>query len=444
MPFWIRGFKPKDLNYICKSCCRVLSTKVKPVRTRFAPSPTGFVHLGSLRTALYNYLWARKTGGQFILRLEDTDRTRQVEGSAENLYETLKWAGLSHDEGPDVGGPSGPYIQSQRTDIYRTHIEMLLKSDHVYRCFCSSERLVELRLASRRHGMSGTYDRKCFHMSKQQSADRAAAGEGYVVRLKTPQNYPVVDDIVHGRVQFHGTKGRTLAFDDPVLMKSDQFPTYHFANVVDDHLMEITHVIRGEEWLPSTPKHLALYDAFGWQPPQFAHVPLLANLSGAKLSKRHGDVNVKDYVKKGYLPESILNYLALMGWNCRQENEVMSMDDMVRLFDLSDITKGSAVVTPAKLNYLQKQHYITKSQTTIGLNELLRITKPFLQERFGRNLANFSDDYIKQVILSLRERLVEPSGLPELGACYFEEPSYQENESIQFVKKWKEDATLGN
>ena len=269
------------------------------IRVRFAPSPTGFVHLGSLRTALYNYLFARHHKGTFILRIEDTDQARYTEGAVENLLETLQWAGLDYDEGPAREGEFGPYYQSERRQIYNTHVEQLLTDGHAYRCFCSEERLQKLREEQVAKKETPKYDGLCRKLPPDQAAERAAH-ESHVIRLKIPEKGETkVQDLIRGEVVFQNE-----LIDDQVLLKSDGFPTYHLANVVDDHLMQISHVIRGEEWLLSMPKHILLYRYFGWEIPQFAHLPLLLNEDRSKLSKRQGDVAVEDYNKKGYLPQA--------------------------------------------------------------------------------------------------------------------------------------------
>lgn len=412
-------------------------TKGAPARTRFAPSPTGHLHLGSLRTALYNYLWAKKTGGQFLVRVEDTDQNRLYPGAEDSLFDNLRWAKLDVDEGPEGGGDFGPYRQSERLEIYRNHLETLLNNDSAYRCFCSAERLADLRDSARKNGLSGTYDRNCEHICKSEATARANAGEAHVVRLKTPSVYPTVEDIVYGSVKFHhNATPSSINYDDPILMKSDGFPTYHFANVVDDHLMQITHVIRGEEWLPSTPKHLALYAAFGWTPPEFAHVPLLASPSGAKLSKRHGDVTVEDYRRRGFLPEALLNYLALMGWNAKVDNEVMTLQDMIDRFDLGDITKGASIVTPEKLSFLQKQHFIRATGNPSALHKLVRTTQAVLQKDIPDQ--TYPDEYVAKVIVALRERIVDPLGIPELGIYFFKDPDYTGPAARKFARKFQE------
>ncbi|KAF3168646.1 Glutamate--tRNA ligase mitochondrial [Orbilia oligospora] len=354
--------RPLATSWICESC-RTFSTgrakiadPTSPARTRFAPSPTGYLHLGSLRTALFNYLLAKRTGGQFLLRIEDTDEKRTVQGAEEALYDILKWAGLQWDEGPQVGGNYGPYRQSERSHIHKEHAEQLLETKHGYRCFCSIERLRSLAEQRRALGLTSEYDRTCASLDPTESAARAAAGEPYVIRLKVPDVYPMFTDAVHGRIK----PGRATvrhgepAFEDPILLKQDGLPTYHLANVVDDHLMNITHVIRGAEWLPSTPKHVFMYQAFGWEPPVFCHVGLLMDMEGHKLSKRTGDVHISEYRDKGYLSEALLNFVALLGWNNRLKSDVLPLEALVENFSIKDLTKGNTKVNFGKLDYLQK------------------------------------------------------------------------------------------
>ncbi|KAK8066127.1 glutamyl-tRNA synthetase [Apiospora hydei] len=329
-----------------------------PARTRFAPSPTGYLHLGSLRTALFNYLLAKATGGQFLLRLEDTDQTRIVSDAEQRLYEDMKWAGLQWDEGPDIGGEFGPYKQSDRLPIYRQHVKELLDQDKAYRCFCSPERLDEIKKLAMANGEEMTgYDGHCSHIPVPESERRAASGEAHCVRFKTHgsgSNFkPLFSDLVYGAY-----KPPPGSVDDFIIMKRDGFPTYHFANVVDDHLMEITHVIRGAEWLVSTPRHVGLYDAFGWKSPTFAHVGLLTDQNKQKLSKRHGDIDIASYRNKGYLPEGLLNYVVLLGWSpgkgTKGTSEVMDLQQMVEKFHLR-FTRGDIRVSN-KLDFLNNKH----------------------------------------------------------------------------------------
>jgi glutamyl-tRNA synthetase len=353
------------------------------VRVRYAPSPTGSLHLGGLRTALFNYLFAKANNGSFILRIEDTDKTRQKKGAIAGLVSSLKWSGLEFDEGPEriispnlehgnsetndeanyfkSLGSYGPYIQSQRLPIYKLHAEKLLESGAAYRCFCSPTRLANLREAQARAGVAHPiYDRACTRISQDVSASRAASGESHVIRMRVPTNgSSTVNDIILGDVTFSHA-----GVDDQILIKSDGYPTYHLASVVDDHLMKISHVIRGQEWLSSTPKHLILYSSFGWTPPSFAHLPLLLNIDRSKLSKRHGDASVEDFVKSGYLPQALVNFVAFLGWsptltqnkNISVAPEVLDISTMIELFNIHKLNKANAVVDIARLDFINGQH----------------------------------------------------------------------------------------
>ncbi|GJQ21423.1 MAG: hypothetical protein HBSIN02_17780 [Bacteroidia bacterium] len=296
------------------------------VRVRFAPSPTGYLHVGGLRTALYNYLFARRNNGTFVLRIEDTDQSRKVEGAVENLIETLRWAGIEYDEGPGREGDCGPYTQSQRLAIYEEHARKLIDTGHAYYCFCSPERLEQVRQKQIAMKLPPAYDRHCRDLPIDAVRRRREAGEATVIRMKVPVGGETTfEDLIRGTV--------TIAhkvLDDQVIVKSDGFPTYHLAVVVDDHLMNISHVIRGEEWLPSTPKHIMLYQYFGWEVPRFAHLPLLLNPDKTKLSKRQGDVAVEDYRKKGYLKEAIINFVAFLGWNPGDEREIFTLEQLIQ------------------------------------------------------------------------------------------------------------------
>ncbi|KAK5061285.1 hypothetical protein LTR84_007827 [Exophiala bonariae] len=337
---------------------------ISPARTRFAPSPTGNLHLGSIRTALFNYLLAKATNGQFLLRIEDTDARRTIPGAEEKLYEDLKWAGLQWDEGPLVGGPHGPYRQSQRLDLYKTQIQLLLNSGHAYRCFCSPQRLDELNRIRHEKGLPLGYDRKCTHLEKAEADERAYAGEQHVVRFRAPNIWPRYRDMVfgssgHGQHAFRNLSLDELVYADAILIKSDGYPTYHWANVCDDHDMQITHVVRGSEWMSSTPLHVALYQSLDWTPPKYAHVPLLVDEKGQKLSKRNMDTDVANFRARGYLPEALINFAALLGWSHRQKKEIMNVERLIELFDMK-LTKGNTIVTFSKLDYLQSHHMRAK------------------------------------------------------------------------------------
>ncbi|KAF3910849.1 hypothetical protein ABW20_dc0105644 [Dactylellina cionopaga] len=391
-----RLLKKAATPWVCESCCRSYSSRrvkiadpASPARTRFAPSPTGFLHLGSLRTALFNYLLAKRTGGKFILRIEDTDqrdtlslleKKRTVAGAEEALFDILRWAGLQWDEGPEVGGRHSPYRQSERSHIHKEHAEQLLESGHAYRCFCSIDRLRALAEDRRTRGLTSEYDRTCTSISASESASRASAGEPHVIRLLVPDTYPPFSDAVYGRIK----PGRSTirhgvpAFEDPILIKQDGLPTYHLANVVDDHTMDISHVVRGIEWLPSTPKHVYMYAAFGWEPPTFCHVGLLQDAEGQKLSKRSGDVHVAEYRDKGYLPEALLNFVALLGWNNRLKSDILPLEELAEEFSIKDLTKGNTKVNFGKLDYLQKAYVATYASAEQQQKTEIDSTTPFI------------------------------------------------------------------
>jgi len=347
------------------------------VRTRVAPSPTGDVHVGTAYMALFSRVWAKKNGGRFILRIEDTDRMRSTEQSEKKIKEALEWLGLTWDEGPGVGGPYGPYRQSERLDIYREHAEALLSKGAAYRCFCTKERLDSMRDA-RRSGAGSGYDRLCRDIPTSESDRRAAAGEPFVIRMKSPlEGECVFTDLLRGEI-----RKAWSTVDDQVLIKGDGFPTYHLAVVVDDHLMKISHIIRGEEWINSVPKHVHLFSLFGWEPPVFCHMPLLRNPDRSKLSKRKNPTSITYYRNAGYLPEALLNYLGMMGWSMPGGEEKFSVDDMMREFRLEDVTLGGPVFDLAKLRWLNAR-YIREDYTPETLFPLLekwRLNRDYLME----------------------------------------------------------------
>ncbi len=315
------------------------------VRVRIAPSPTGDPHVGTAYIALFNFAFARKHGGQFVLRVEDTDQERSSRSSEAAIFEALRWLGLQWDEGPDVGGPLGPYRQSERTAIYREHAEMLLGKGAAYRCFCTQERLEVMRKEQAARKQQG-YDRLCRGIAPQEAKRRADAGEPYTLRLAVPlEGKTIVHDGLRGEVEFANE-----TVDDQVLMKSDGFPTYHLANVVDDHLMRITHVIRGEDWLTSTPKHVLLYEAFGWEQPAFYHLALLRNPDGSKLSKRKNPVSINHYRDLGYMPETFLNFLGTLGFSMGEDRERFTLQEMIDGFEFSRVGKSGAIFDPRKLD----------------------------------------------------------------------------------------------
>lgn len=388
------------------------------VRTRFAPSPTGYLHVGGLRTALYAFLFARQHHGTFILRIEDTDQSRKVEGATEKLIDALQWAGVEFDEGPGKEGAYGPYVQSQRLAVYHDHVKRLVEQGKAYRCFCSAERLDQLRA-----GGAVMYDRHCRSISAEEANARVAAGEPHVVRMMIPED---------GDVRFHDeVRGEVViacsTIDDQVLLKTDGFPTYHLAVVVDDHTMAVSHVIRGEEWLPSTPKHILLYRYFGWEIPRFAHLPLLLNPDKSKLSKRQGDVAVEDYRAKGYLKEALVNFVAFLGWNPGDEREIFSMADLIRDFSLERVGKAGAVFNLDKLNWMNQQHIKATPAA-----ELLPLIRPLLRERQWEALP---DAYLLQVIELMKERVVVTGDFVTGCPYFYEDPtSYDETSR---AKNWK-------
>ncbi|MCR5490272.1 MAG: glutamate--tRNA ligase [Saccharofermentans sp.] len=344
------------------------------IRTRFAPSPTGFMHVGNLRTALYEYLVAKHAGGTFILRIEDTDRERYVEGAEQVIYDTMAIAGLRHDEGPDIGGDYGPYVQSERLNMYKPYAEQLIKDGKAYRCFCTKERLESLR-ENAADGVTG-YDRHCRNLSEEEIEANLKAGIPYVIRQKMPLDGETsYHDFVYGDITFPNKD-----LDDQILIKTDGFPTYNFANVIDDHTMGITHVVRGSEYLSSTPKYNLLYEAFGWEIPTYIHLPLIMGKSVdeegkeviSKLSKRHGSTGFLDLINEGYLPEAIINYIALLGWAPKDTREIFSLEDLVKEFDVSGISKSPSVFDYDKLAWVNAEHIKLMDEETF-----LAHAKPF-------------------------------------------------------------------
>lgn len=390
------------------------------VRTRFAPSPTGFMHVGNLRTALYEYLIAKSSGGKFILRIEDTDRERIVDGAVDMIYRTLAIAGLLHDEGPDVGGPFGPYVQSDRTDLYSKHAERLVVEGKAYRCFCSKERLESLKENDPSHDITG-YDRHCRNLSEDEVKALLEAGTPYVIRQKMPlEGQTTFLDLVFGEITVPNKE-----LEDQVLMKADGFPTYNFANIVDDHLMQITHVVRGSEYLSSTPKYNLLYEAFGWDVPLYVHLPLIQgkNEDGtvSKLSKRHGATGFEDLIAEGYLTEAVINYIALLGW-CPKDNtnEIFSLDELIAAFSIDGISKSPATFDYEKLEWFNAE-YIRKMDEATFLThardeyaKLAGVTEDkhaLLMEMLQPRISKFSQ---------ISEKVAYMNGLPEFDASLFE------------------------
>jgi glutamyl-tRNA synthetase len=393
------------------------------VRVRFAPSPTGFLHVGGLRTALYNYLFARHHHGEFVLRIEDTDQSRKVEGALENLISTLEWAGIRYDEGPGKEGKFGPYIQSQRLNHYHTYAQYLIEQSKAYYCFCTPQRLEEVRQKQIAAKIPPAYDRHCRNIPAEEAKKRKESGESCVVRMKVPVTGEMTfEDRIRGKV--------TIAhkvLDDQVLVKSDGFPTYHLAVVVDDHLMQISHVIRGEEWLPSTPKHIMLYHYMGWTVPEFAHLPLLLNPDRTKLSKRQGDVAVEEYRAKGYLKEALVNFVAFLGWNPGDEREIFTMDQLVNEFSLDRVGKSGAVFNVEKLNWLNQQHLRLKSN-----EEIAEVIRPLLA---SAGFTSVKREYLLNVIDLMKERATFVSDFLEIGDYFFRDPKSFDEKGVR--KHWK-------
>ena len=352
------------------------------VRTRFAPSPTGYMHVGNLRTALYSYLLAKKNGGDFVLRIEDTDQERYVEGAVDVIYHTLRQAGLSWDEGPDVGGDYGPYIQSDRMHLYREYALQLIKSGHAYYCFCNKERLEELKRIQKASSMAPKYDGHCRNLSPEEIQQKLDAKEPYVIRQKLPRTGQTsFHDEVFGDIVFENSE-----LDDQILIKSDGMPTYNFANVVDDHLMKISHVIRGSEYLSSTPKYNLLYQAFGWDLPTYIHCSPVMKNATEKLSKRNGDASFEELAQKGYLPEAIVNYIALLGWSPKGEQEIFSLEELVQEFSTSGISKSPAIFDVKKLKAINGEQIRRLSESDFIKHALPQIRSTCKRENLDLSL----------------------------------------------------------
>jgi len=426
---------------------------MKETRVRFAPSPTGPLHMGGVRTALFNYLFAKRHGGKMILRIEDTDQTRFVPGAEDYIKESLAWTGIEFDEGTGGQGKFGPYKQSERKDIYTRYIQELIDNGKAYYAFDTSESLDKIRKEYEARGERFMYNYatrnqldNSLAMSPEETKEKLASGAPYVVRFKIPENQEVVmNDIIRGKVVVNSN-----TLDDKVLMKSDGLPTYHLANIVDDHLMQISHVIRGEEWLPSLPLHYLLYEAFGWEKPQFAHLPLIMKPVGkGKLSKRDGakmgfpvfPMEWKDpktgeiyagYREDGYFPESFVNLLALLGWNPGTEQEIFTMDELIQIFDLERVNKSGAKFDPEKAKWFQHQHLQRKS-----LDELVDLFIPLLQEKLGYTIEGKAiRDYSKKVIELLKERATFVKDFWNQGNFFFVAPSEYAPKAVK--KQWKE------
>ena len=379
------------------------------VRTRFAPSPTGFMHLGGLRAALYGYLFARKNGGKFILRIEDTDQVRFVEGATEVIYDTLRRCGMNWDEGPDVGGPVGPYIQSQRKDLYLPYAQQLVKTGHAYYCFCTKEELEERRAACEAKGEVFKYDKHCLHLTQEEIQRKLDAGVPYVIRQNAPTTGETsYDDLVFGHMTFPND-----TLDDMVLIKQDGMPTYNFANVIDDHLMEITHVVRGNEYLSSAPKYNRIYEAFGWDIPVYVHCPLITDETHQKLSKRCGHSSYEDLIDQGFVTEAVINYVALLGWSPADNREIFSLPELVEAFDYHHINKSPAVFDIAKLKWMNGE-YIKKMDPDAFYERALPYLKEVLKKDFD----------LRKIAGMVQTRIEVFPDIPDLVDFFEEVPEY--------------------
>ena len=401
--------------------------KLEGVRTRFAPSPTGYMHVGNLRTALYAYLMAKSQNGTFILRIEDTDQERYVEGAVDIIYNTLKEAGLNWDEGPDVGGPVGPYVQSERMSMFKAYAEKLVESGHAYYCFCDKDRLEEVRVLQKASGQAPKYDGHCRDLSKEEVAEKLAAGIPYVIRQKMPtEGTTSFNDEVYGLITVDNS-----TLDDQILIKADGMPTYNFANVVDDHTMGITHVIRGSEYLSSTPKYNLLYEAFGWDIPVYIHCPPVMKNATEKLSKRNGDASYQDLVAKGYLPAAIVNYLALLGWAPKGEQEIFSMEELKKEFSVSGVSKSPSIFDNQKLDYINSEYL-----RALSLDEFHEVALPWIRQTVKKDVDT------KLIAKVLQARTEVLNQIPEQVDFVDELPEYDTALYVHKKMKTTEETSL--
>jgi glutamyl-tRNA synthetase len=394
------------------------------VRVRFAPSPTGEPHVGNIRTAIFDWLFARRNRGSLIIRIEDTDQARKVEGATEELLEALRWLGIDWDEGPDVGGDYGPYVQSQRLESYHRAVAELLEKGRAYRCYCSPERLAEMRQEQQRNKVHGGYDRRCRYLSPEERRDFESEGVPAVARFAMPLDGETeLTDAIRGEVSFENG-----LLDDFVLLKSDGFPTYHLASVVDDHAMEISHVLRAEEWLPSAPRHLNVYDALGWEPPVFAHLPMILAPDRSKMSKRHGATSILDYRARGYLPQTIVNFLALLGWSLDDKTEIMSVKELTESFSLERVSRSGAIFDADKLSWMNG-HYIRQMSGEELAGALLDFWGRYQPAEIPR-LPEAS--YLLRIVPLIQERLKALADAAPLIPFFFAaEVTYDTGELVQ-------------
>ncbi len=397
---------------------------------RFAPSPTGYLHIGGARTALFNWLFAKKMGGKLILRIEDTDIDRLKADSVSQILTSLRWLGITWDEGPEVGGPCGPYAQTERLELYRKYAKELLDEGKAYRCFCTPEQLEAEREKQRLAKIPFRYARTCRDLSEEECQKRIAAGEKYSIRLKIPATGNiVVQDLIHGDVNFDLTQ-----YDDFVIMKSNGMPTYNFAVCVDDHLMGMTHVLRAEEHLSNTPKQLFVYQAFGWEPPRFGHMPMILAPDRSKLSKRHGATSVEEFREKGYLPQAIINYLSLLGWGPGDEREILNIQEIVEAFRLEDMSKKAAVYDTVKLTWMNGQYL-----SSLPLETLWQDLRPFYIKSglVDENYMSANEDYMKHLADVVRVRVKTLQEVIDASACYFRD--FDEYDAKGVAKSFKKE-----
>ena len=383
----------------------------KPVRVRYAPSPTGFPHVGNIRTALFNWFFARNNGGSFIVRIEDTDVARKVEGGVEAILDGLRWLGMDWDEGPEVGGNYGPYFQSQRLELYHDAARRLVEQGYAYYCYCSPERLKEMRAEQSRRKQPPGYDRQCRDLTAAERKQKEAEGITPVVRFKVPlEGKTSFTDLIWSEVTVENS-----TLDDFVLLKSDGYPTYHLANVVDDHAMEISHVLRAEEWLPSVPRHKLLYNALGYEMPTLAHLPMLLGRDRSKLSKRHGAVSINEYDEQGYLPEAMVNFLALLGWSLDDKTEIMSREELIKNFSLERVSHTAAIFNPEKLSWMNGIYI-----RSLSLEDFAQRSLPFLEKRLPTVVKRpLSTDHVRRIMPLIQERAKTLAEVVELTQFFF-------------------------
>ncbi len=380
------------------------------IRTRFAPSPTGYMHIGNLRTALYEYLIAKSQGGKFILRIEDTDQERLVEGAVDVIYNTMRMTGLQHDEGPDIGGAYGPYVQSERMGMYMGYAKELVEKGQAYYCFCTKERLESLKESNAEGAAFAKYDRHCLGLSEEEVQAKLDAGEPFVIRQKMPNTGTTTfSDVVYGDITVDNAE-----LDDQILMKADGFPTYNFANVVDDHLMKITHVVRGSEYLSSTPKYNLLYQAFGWEPPVYVHLPAVMRDAHHKLSKRHGDKSFEDLVNEGYVVEAIMNYIALLGWSPSDNTEIFTLKELEQKFDMAGLSKSPSIFDIKKLTWMNSEYL-----KAMDFEKYYQLAEPKLKEALGD-----TDLDLKKIAALLQKRLETLNDIPAMVQFFKKLPVY--------------------